>query len=418
MVHSALGLTTALLIGLVGCSGVPRNVPEREAEPTGPVQVPSQGLDADLQRVSDFHATRPVLETPLADGLAVPDEVGSLSAESCGTCHPEHYAEWRVSTHAAAWSDRQFQAEIGKSGNRWLCLSCHTPLLVQHAQWPVGLVEGDVERPLLVDNPRFDAGLRDEGITCAACHVRGKAIHGPGRSQGAPHKVVADPDFGNEALCLRCHQAVATYPGKDFVCTFETGTEWRAGPYDEEGRGCVSCHMPETERAVAIGGPVRTVRQHWWRGAGIPKVEGVHPPLEANPPGLDLTARWAGSVLEIVATNARAGHMLPSGDPERWVQIDARFLDANGAAVGEPWRHRIGQEWTWYPVPEKRGDNRLAPREARTFSVAIPGSAVAAQVEASSHRMTDEAAAYHHLDDYPRSIRTHQLRVSETEASP
>jgi len=397
---------------VLSCSGVPRAVPEPETQPTGPVFVQGQGLEPDLQRVLEFHGTRPTFETPLGVGLKVPSGVPSLSAESCAACHPEHYAEWKVSTHAAAWTDRQYQGEIQKSGNRWLCLNCHTPLLVQQDRWPVGLIEGEVDRPLLVANPVFDEGLRDEGITCAACHVREGAIHGPGLGGSAPHAVVPDPGFSSGAICLRCHQAVATYPGKDFACTFDTGTEWRAGPYDEEGMGCVDCHMPLARRSVAVGGPVREVHRHWWRGSGIPKIDDVQPPLEANPPGLGLVARWSGSGLEGVASNARAGHMLPTGDPERWVQIDVQFLTADGGAIAPPWTTRIGQEWTWYPVPVKRADNRLAPREERVFSISVPEGAVAARVEASSHRISEEAAVYHGLDDYPRSIRTHQLTVS------
>ena len=36
---------------------------------------------------------------------------------------------------------------------------------VQQEQWATGLQNGDVEHPVLVDNPSFDASLRNEGIT-------------------------------------------------------------------------------------------------------------------------------------------------------------------------------------------------------------------------------------------------------------
>jgi len=406
------GMVRSVWVLLAACSSTPRTLADPGPRVDGgPVEVASEGLERDLQRVAAFHATRPTLETPLGVGREIPEGVGSLSAEQCAACHPQIAEEWRVSTHAAAWTDRQYQAEILKSGNRWLCLNCHTPLLVQQDVWPIGLVDGDVERPLLVPNAVFDADLRNEGITCAACHVREGVIHGPGLGGSPPHPVAADPDFRSDALCLRCHQAVATYPGKDFVCTFETGAEWAAGPYKDEGVGCVDCHMPAIQRPAAVGGPVREVRRHWWRGAGIPKVAGVHPPLEANPPGLSLAAEWTDSALTLKAANARAGHKLPSGDPERWVQIDVVFVDADGGSVGTPWTARIGQEWVWYPVPEKRSDNRLAPREERSYSIATPAGATEARVEAWSHRMSEEAAAYHHLEDYPRSIRTHQLTL-------
>ena len=89
-------------------------------------------------------------------------ELPDLRAATCGACHGEIYQEWRVSTHAQAWTDRQLQAEMEKSGNRWLCANCHTPLLNQMESWAVGLEEDDVERPLYVDNPAFDGGFRDD----------------------------------------------------------------------------------------------------------------------------------------------------------------------------------------------------------------------------------------------------------------
>ena len=371
-----------------------------------------KGLDADLAAVRAFHATRPTYETPLDAGLVVPTGVASLSAKDCGVCHTAIYEEWRVSTHAAAWTDRQFQAELGKSGNRWLCLNCHTPLLVQHDKWPVGLEGDDVETPRLVDDPVFDAGLRDEGVTCAACHVVDGVIHGPGVAVDAPHVVAVDANFTSEKLCERCHQATAFYAGKTFACSFATGDEWRAGPYPAEGKDCRTCHMPAVERPAAAGGAVRIVRSHWWRGAGIPKEPGGGPPPEANPPGLGLDARWDATGLVVVATNANAGHQLPTGDPERFVRVEVRFVDAAGAPAGEPWTARIGQTWEWWPVAKKLDDNRLAPREARAWTVPPPPGARTATIEASSHRMSEEAATFHALEGYPRSLMTHTLTVN------
>jgi hypothetical protein len=381
--------------------------------PTGPVELPSAGFEQDLAATQAFAASRPEYERPLGDGLSTVPGLPDLSARTCGACHPAIYEAWASSTHAHAWTDRQYQAEIGKSGNRWLCLNCHTPLRAQQDLWPVGLVDGDVERPQLVRNVAFDAALRDEGITCAVCHVRDGRIVGPGLVGGPapPHPVQADPTFLAEtAMCERCHQAVAEYPGKGFVCTFRTGEEWRAGPYDDEGVGCVDCHMARSAGPAAVGGPERAVAHHGWRGAGIPKVAGVQPPVETRPPGLDVTAAREGDALVVRYQNALAGHMLPTGDPERWVQIDVVFVDAGGATVASE-STRIGQVWTWWPAPEKQSDNRLAPREARSWSLGVPAVAVGATVTASSHRMTPETADYHHLGDYPRSVVTHTLTV-------
>lgn len=412
-------LGPALILLHLGCRGASvapisaEPPPEPLRPPEGALRVPSEGLEADLEATRAFHATRPIYERPLGDGLELPAGLGGIAAEDCGSCHQAILEEWRVSTHALAWVDPQFQEEIRKSDNRWLCLNCHSPLLVQQDYWPRDLVEGDVERPVLSSNPVFDASLRAEGISCAGCHVREGRVHGPGLPGSlAPHPVVVDEDLSDgSGLCLRCHQAVARYEGKNFVCTFRTGEEWRAGPYDEEGQTCVSCHMPRVRRPAALGGPERQVARHWWRGAGIPKIEGVHPPPEALPPGLGLRVEREEDGLAIHMRNARAGHRLPTGDPERWIEVRLRFFAAGGQPIGEPWEHRIGQVWSWDP-PTKHADNRLAPLEARVRHIPLPPGAERAIVTASSHRMTDEIATYHGLlGIYPRSIRTHRIEL-------
>lgn len=403
-----------LLVLLVACTTTDSPAITEAVPSTGPLVVPSEGIERDLAATEAFLDTRPTVERPIrVTGLDGVQGVGSLSAEACGVCHAAIYDEWKVSVHAQAWVDPQYQAEISKSGNRWLCLNCHTPLLVQHDRWPRGLVDGDVERPILTENPLFDADLREEGITCTACHLIGDRIWGPGVSKPskAPHGVLVSTSFQDGSLCLACHQATQTYEGKSFICVFDTGQEWLDGPYPDEGKNCVTCHMPEVQRPAALGGPVRTVRQHWWRGAGIPKFEGRYPPPEANPPGLELTTRHSGDVLVLTATNANAGHRLPSGDPERWVQLDVQFLDASGASVGDAFQHRIGQVWKWSAPPQKVSDNRLAPRESRTLRISVPDRAVRAMIKASSHRISEENARYHGLENYPTSVQTHALEV-------
>lgn len=372
-----------------------------------------QGYDADLAETLAFSSTRPQEEQPLDPGGVPVQGVGSRSAEVCGACHRAIYQEWQVSTHRHAWNDPQFQAEIKKSGNTWLCRNCHTPTLEQQPLWPVGLTDDDVEAPILVENPQHDATLMDQGITCVACHVRQGKIHGPGLPDSqAPHPVEVDAQYRNADLCLRCHQAVRTYPGKGFVCTFNTGAEWRESPQAEAGQSCVDCHMPAVERPAAVGGPVRTVRRHWFKGSGIAKFADAAPPQGAPPgPGLALSARRDGDHLRLELHNANAGHTLPSGDPERWIQIETRFETADGAPIGDPDIQRIGQTWEWHPVPKKTADNRLWPDERRTLSVAWPGAASRAEITASSHRISKKNADYHNLGDYPRSIRTHRISV-------
>lgn len=362
--------------------------------------------DSPRERAEKFYASRPPEEQPKAGHQQVPKGLPDLRSSTCGGCHPAMYEEWKVSTHAQAWTDRQFQAEIKKSGNVWLCINCHTPLLAQMDRWAVGLEDGDVERPRYVNNPGFDAALREEGINCASCHVRDGFVEGPSGTPTPAHPTRASPRFKSAELCLECHQATRTYPGKTFVCTFRTGEEWAAGPF--AGVPCQSCHMPEVERPWARGAKSRTARRHYWPGAGVYKEPGVGPPLDLLPPGMQVSAEVQGGELVVTARNGTAGHKVPTGDPERFVTVDVMFLAGDKAIAKST--HRFGQRWEWWPAPKMLGDNRLAPQESRSFRHGIAKGATGWRVEVRSHRISDEAAEHHHLGDYPRSRITQTLK--------
>jgi len=362
---------------------------------------------AGLSEAREFYAARPVEERPKGGFQTVPEGLPDLRAATCGGCHTAIYDEWRVSTHGLAWVDPQFQQEITKSGNRWLCNNCHTPLLNQMEQWAVGLDENDVEKPRYVPNPDYDPAFRDEGITCASCHVRGGVIEGPTGAATPAHATRKAARFLDQTLCLECHQAVREYPGKTFTCVFNTGEEWKAGPFGKAAVSCQSCHMQEVERPVATGAASRRGRRHFFPGAGIPKFADKAPPLDQLFPGMDVAAVQAETALQLTLTN-RAGHMLPTGDPERFITVTIRFVGPDDALIKEEVL-RIGQLWEWWPAPKKLDDNRLTPGESRPVSVRRPDTAVAWTVEVRSHRINGEAAAYHGLADYPASRQTQKL---------
>jgi hypothetical protein len=362
-----------------------------------------------LKRALAFYETRPRVERPQAGWQETPTGLADLRAATCGECHAEIFAEWRVSTHAQAWTDRQLQAEMAKSDNRWLCNNCHTPLLEQMETWAVGLVDGDVERPRRVPNPAFDAAFRDEGITCAACHVRDGAVEGPSGIQTDAHPTRKAERFGDERICLTCHQAVRRYAGKDFICIFETGAEWRESPYGRADQPCQSCHMQPVTRPQAAGAPPRPGRRHYWPGAGIYKVAGFGPPLEQLGAGLGVEVEATRTALLLQLSNSAAGHMLPTGDPERFIRVEVELFDDRGRPIGEVHEERIGQVWEWWPEPRKLADHRLAPLEVREITIPRPPTAARWALTATSHRISAEALAYHDLDGYPSSRVTHEL---------
>ncbi len=85
------------------------------------------------------------------------------SAAKCQSCHPGHYREWSVSSHAYAqlspvfntMSNRLIQANNGTLGD--FCIRCHTP---------VGMA---LDEPIAMSNMDRHPAAR-EGVTCVVCH--------------------------------------------------------------------------------------------------------------------------------------------------------------------------------------------------------------------------------------------------------
>jgi len=122
---------------------------------------------------------RPVVIFGLRDDYAqaipyqeVPVGLQSLKAEECGRCHEEIYREWKSSIHAQAFNDPFFQAYWKRDKNIWVCLNCHTPLENQQPTLVQDIPRGRVEKAFEIPNYRYDPEYQQEGVTCAACHVR------------------------------------------------------------------------------------------------------------------------------------------------------------------------------------------------------------------------------------------------------
>ena len=308
--------------------------------------------------------------------------LSGLKASDCSTCHADVAAEWSTSIHAAAWTDPQFQAELHKDPEvGWLCLNCHTPLANQQASL---VTEFDnIRAPVTVPNPSFDPVLRDEGVTCLTCHWREDGIAAARAEVRAPHATVHDPELGGDQTCTVCHQATARLEDA-LVCHFNTGAEKEEAGVEQ---GCTDCHMPAVSRSGGHG------RLHTWPGSGIGKGSG-DPPAGLN--GMDLEGPTISpdGELRFSLTNARTGHMLPSGDPERYLDVRASLLDASGGVVTTQ-RWRIGQTWVWSPKAEKISDNRLGVGERRDMSW-IPGAQGAEISLTIEHvRLSPENLDYH-----------------------
>jgi hypothetical protein len=333
----------------------------------------------------------------------VPDGLASLSAEVCGTCHTEIYREWKASFHAIALQDPQFQGEWKRDKELWVCLNCHTPLENQQEFIILGKEDGDYFKPVKKANPNFDAELQQESITCAVCHVRDGAVIGTlGNQATSPHKVKADPEFLSRQFCLTCHNVTEELT-PSLVCSFQTGEEWKSGPYPQAGRDCITCHMPEVYRSLTTYTPARWTRRHTWIGSAIPKFMGGEKIVSGYKRGTDIDVHYSqkkvadgDSIFVTVSiVNQHAGHYLPTGDPEYFITLDLSVRNGENKVLADT-THRIGQIWKWWPEAEKLSDNRLRPLEKRdySFTFLVPKDAVGNTFKAvvTNHRLTPENA--------------------------
>lgn len=343
-----------------------------------------------------------------------------VRADNCGTCHAEIYAEWKASTHARAWKDdAQFQEELkkhvggdGKNDASWMCVNCHTPFEAQLERLVVGLEGGHLGKPQYVDNPNFDARLQEEAITCATCHVRDGVIVGPYGNTIAPHPVKKADFLVTSEICLGCHQANAKLDQVELACVFDTGLEHAATEGAKTGETCQSCHMPEIERSVANVPvtPKRKSRRHFFGGSLIPKKEEFRKDVERMRPFYKdgMTAEWVDppqaiakgkeTSIRFAVKNENSGHMLPTGDPERFIQIDLEAKSADGKVLASH-REVLGSKYEWNPV-KKISDTRLARGERREFEFKFTpevSGKVVVSLRASKWRIGQENFDYHKL---------------------
>lgn len=344
--------------------------------------------------------------------------VGGVKASDCAQCHQEIYDEWKVSTHAHALSDLQFQSELAKqSSPEWLCLNCHIPVANQRENLVIKLTDGDIYRPVFKKNPDFDPEMRLEAVTCATCHViqneKGESvIVGANGNLNAPHPVVHDPDYVNNR-CNDCHNQTAILTDT-LVCSFQTGDELQDSELN--GQSCASCHMPQVNRSFvkeSMNRPVRKSHTHRFIGGGVPKEFHLYAHQTIRDkratggsewigykPGLnislkDVTRSNKKITVSIQLKNLATGHYVPTGDPERYILIETDILNSDGNIL-ETRDYRIGQEWVWEPKATKVSDNRLKHNEVRKmdFSFQAYSSFRRIRIRATHVRLSDKNAEY------------------------
>jgi len=298
----------------------------------------------------------------------------SLSSQRCGRCHAKQLREWTGSIHNQAMSPgmRAQLARMTRPASIASCLRCHAPLAEQ--AW---------------DAAGRDAALRDEGITCASCHLRGWTRHGPTTLASPLDPLPRYPTqpldlYGRSDLCLGCHQLPArlAVAGRPLLDTYR---EWLIGPYMPRGVQCQHCHMPGREHTVLGIHDRDTFRQ-------AIRVEAI-------------AARGTRGVVSVRARlwNAGAGHMLPTTPtPAAWLEIE--LVDARGRAIaGARAERRIGRRI--HPDGDdfvEDEDTRIAPGTSLELAGAWKNGRVA---DATHARITVRV----HPDDYYEALYRRRL---------
>ena len=291
------------------------------------------------------------------------------SAGTCGTCHPKHYREWRVSQHAYAQLSPVYLSlnnrinELANGSNGDFCLRCHNQ------------VGANLGENSFVSNLERHPTSR-EGITCVVCHrikrdynkasgrlalVEGgltEPIFGPkGNEELArvldnpqEYRVVTEPDkpgrkihkvvtkFSNISspmFCGTCHD-VTLFNGFRLEEAF---SEYRMSPAAGRGETCQDCHMGKVQGKVSgyamgpgavVGGVAtkpRKVTNHFFAG---PDYSVIHPgifPHNAEAQQMatleewlqfDHGAGWGTDAFEDTVNDS-------TKFPERWESVDDRY---------------------------------------------------------------------------------------------
>lgn len=322
-------MTRYLIVMLLGACAAP---PARSAEP-------ASGLASEPALA--WRERGPGGLVPIDPGTAEPD---LLSAAACGACHEAEHRAWQTSRHALAWTNGIFRREYGENPRPW-CIHCHAPLVPQVAEARAG-----------------GGPLADEGVGCAACHVRAGRIVARARRPGSPHDTVVARGFGGPAFCGGCHEfpfpvfdhdgevrRLSSLPMQATVSQFLAARRAGAVPAPGIDDGCRTCHA-----ADAAG--------HAYPGAHDPA-------MLARALRFDVCREGQAPVAVIEIENRGAGHNVPTGDIHRHMVARAW----RSSAPERLFEAFLGRRFAIDPAGGKRTtwDSTLAPGERRRYRVPL-----------------------------------------------
>lgn len=253
------------------------------------------------------------------------------SNAECQPCHAEIYAEWAGDQHALSWFNQPLLAQDPKLTE---CNNCHAP---------EPILETGLGELAVIRTQRFE-----EGVGCLECHRNGDHVEGPLPDAEAPCNPVQNAVFAEASVCNPCHAAHGSY------------AEWQASEFPAQGRTCQACHMPEIERASAVGGPVRRVRSHRMRTQREPAM------LRE---GMTLDVQVSGGRALVSLANTGTGHHIPGEIFNRELFVTTRVRAPGGEELAG-WRESLKAVRREQRSTE--ASTQLPAGATRTWSYALP----------------------------------------------
>jgi hypothetical protein len=307
--------------------------------------VPEEAADAFLKR----HWARPLASQGEPPASARAHQI-SLSPRSCASCHAAVFEDWSKSLHSRAMGPGimgQLAAMPADARDEHQdCIRCHAPLKEQADSLSAAIAGKTGASP-----------LHEQGVVCAACHLRGYEWYGPPRRDGSspsgdlsafPHNAwKASSAFSDSRFCAACHQFRTdeyALNGKLLENTYE---EWKASRFAREGRSCQSCHMPE--------------RRHLWRGIHDPEMVRSGVQIEATVPDVSVQS----VVAALTIRNTGVGHYFPTYVTPRIV-AEGYQEDRSGAMLPGTRVELVIARQVPLDLSREIADTRIAPdAEAR-----------------------------------------------------
>jgi hypothetical protein len=311
-----------------------------------------------------------------------PEIEKDIRPEACGTCHTQQYKDWKQSFHHRAMGPgvlgQLLDMELDEPTLSISCQRCHAPLAEQIPYLKKG-----------IHNPDYREGFRDDGLVCAACHVRNHIRHGPDLGikpdPKGPHSgFVVRPEYLNPAFCAACHD-FEPGGGVHGKMLLETAEEWRRTDFAAEGKTCQSCHMPEG--------------RHLWKGIHDTAMVRSAVSVEAG-----LTDDKEGLHGRLALTNVGAGHRLPTYNVPHIVLIWEQ-LDPSGSALPGTRVEGTIARWVTEEVDKEFFDTRLMPGQSFVLQYGKPADPLAAKVVARVEVWPDEAYRRY----FERMLKTPEL---------